>query len=209
MSKVLTILVIQKFTREIEDNTKLVHKSPHQIETMYIGWMQPLIGWVKLNCDSAWKGSGTLAGCEGLLRDPDGRWIKGYFMKIGMCDVFHAKMWGMCLGLDIPWRENTIHLIVESDSKILVDMITENCNFSGMTPTMVRHIRHLLSLSWTVKITHTWREGNRSADWLANFSISIDFLDFRILETPPSQLQSLLFDDISETCMPRSVRLIS
>jgi len=61
MSKVLTILVIQKFTREIEDNTKLVHKSPHQKETIYIGWVRPQIGWVKLNCDGAWKGSGTLA----------------------------------------------------------------------------------------------------------------------------------------------------
>jgi len=29
----------------------------------------------------------------------------------------------------------------------------------------------LLSLSWTVKITHIWHEGNRSAYWLANFRI--------------------------------------
>ena len=32
-------LLIQKFTREIEDNTELVHKSPHQKETVYIGWV--------------------------------------------------------------------------------------------------------------------------------------------------------------------------
>ncbi|RHN63570.1 putative ribonuclease H-like domain-containing protein [Medicago truncatula] len=118
-------------------------------------------------------------------------------------------MWGMYLGLDMAWRENTTHIIVESDSKILVDMITENCNFSGTTPTLVGRIRQLLSLSWIVKITHTWREGNRSADWLANFSISMDFLDFHILETPPSELQSLLVDDIIGACMPRNVRLIS
>jgi len=54
--------------------------------------MQPLIGWVKLNCDGAWKGSDTLAGCGGLFRDSDGRWIKNCFKKIGMCDVFHAEM---------------------------------------------------------------------------------------------------------------------
>ena len=114
----------------------------------------------------------------------------------------------MYLGLDMAWRENTTHLIVESNSKILVDMITENCNFSGTTPTLVRRIRQLLSLSQTVKITHTWREGNKSADWLANFSISMYSLDFHILENPPSELQSLLFDDISEACMPRNVCLI-
>jgi len=105
-----------------------------------------------------------------------------------MCDAFHAEIWGMYLGLDMAWRDTT-HLIVDNDSKILVDMITENCNFSG-----------------TVKITHTWREGNRSADWLTNFSISMDSLDFHILETPPTELQSLLFDDIfGLACLGTSV----
>jgi len=79
-------------------------------------------------------------------------------------------------------------------------MITENCNFNGTTPT--------LGLSCTLKVTHTWCEGNISAYWLANFSTSMDFLDFHILETPPSELQSLLFKDISGACMPRKVRLI-
>jgi len=111
--------------------------------------------------------------------------------------------------LDLAWRENTTHLIVESDSKVLVDMITENCNFGGTTPTLVKRIQQLLSLSWTVKITHTWREGNKSTDWLANFSISMDSLDFHILENPPSEFQSLLFDDFSGACMPRNVYLIS
>ena len=78
--------------------------------------MRPPISWVKLNCDGSWKGSSTLAGCGGLLRDSDGRWIKGYFKKIGMCDAYHVEMWGMYLGLDLAWRENTTHLIVENDS---------------------------------------------------------------------------------------------
>jgi len=130
-----------------------VHKSPHQNETIYIGCMRPPIGWIKLNCYGAWKGSDTLAGCGGLIRNSNGKWIKDYFTQIGMCDVFHAEMWGMCLGLDVTWRLNNTHLVVESDSNILIDMITENCNFSGTTPTLVRRIRKLLS--WTIKISHT------------------------------------------------------
>jgi hypothetical protein len=42
-----------------------------------------------------------------------------------MCDAFHAKLWGVYLGLRIP------QLIVESDSKILINMITDNCGFNG------------------------------------------------------------------------------
>jgi len=50
---------------------------------------------------------------------------------------------------------------------------------------------------------------NISVDWIVNFSISMDVLEFHNLETPPSELQSLLFDVIYEFCMPKNVHLIS
>jgi ribonuclease HI len=145
------------------------------------------------------EGAGTREGCGGLLRDSDGRRIKGYVRKIEICDAFNAEMWGMYIFLDMAWRANITHLIVDIDSKILVDMINDNCKFNKIVPTLVR--RKLFSLSWTVHINHTWRGGNRSVDWLANFSISSDSMDFYILETPPIELQRLLFDDISEICI--------
>ena len=43
----------------------------------------------------------------------------------------------------------------------------------------------------------------------SNFSISMDSLDFHVLENPPSELQSLLFDDFFEACMLKNVCLIS
>jgi ribonuclease HI len=63
---------------------------------------------------------GDTSGCGGLFRNSDGRWIKSYIKKIEACDVRHAKMWGMYLGLDLTWKEHISHLIVESDSKILI-----------------------------------------------------------------------------------------
>jgi len=60
-----------------------------------------------------------------------------------------------------------------------------------------------------VQIKHTWREVKRSADWLANFSISVNHLNLILLETPPNELQKLMFDDIFGACMPRNVQLIS
>ena len=54
-----------------------------------------------------------------------------------------------------------------------------------------------------MKINHTLREGNRSVDWLANFSISVNHLNLIILEIPPTELQKLMFDDIFGVCMPR------
>jgi hypothetical protein len=82
----------------------------------------------------------------------------------------------MYLGLDMAWKERIPQLIVESDSKILIDIVTNNYKFSGVVPTLVQRIRNLLALDWRVQFRHTWREDNRCADWLANFSLSLDSL---------------------------------
>lgn len=60
-----------------------------------------------------------------------------------------------------------------------------------------------------MQINHTFREGNRCADWLAAYSLTQDYLVSIVLEAPPRELQSILFEDISRVCMPRNVRLIS
>jgi len=48
-----------------------------------------------------------------------------------------------------------------------------------------------------VQFNHTWREGNRSADWFANFIFSLNSFDIHVMETPPGEVLSLLFYDIS------------
>jgi ribonuclease HI len=133
-------------------------------ETIYIGWKSPFEHWIKLNSDGACKGSGEYSGCGDLFRDSKGRWINGYIRKIGVYDALHAEMWGMYLRLEMAWREHISQLIVESDSKILIDIVTENCKFSGSVPMLVQHIRKLVSLDRRVQFRHTWREGNRCAD---------------------------------------------
>ena len=140
---------------------------------MYIGWKRPLDGWVKLNCDGACKGNGELVGCGGLLRQPDGTWIKGFSRKIGVRDALHAEMWGLYLGLDMAWGEGIPHLIVESDSKV-IDMVTNNCKINGTIPSLVQRIQEILRREWHTQVIHTWREGNRCADWLANFSLYLN-----------------------------------
>ncbi|MCI40413.1 non-LTR retroelement reverse transcriptase, partial [Trifolium medium] len=74
-----------------------------QLETIYIGWnwKHPQGEWIKLNCDVAYKESMDVAGCGGLFRDLNGRWLKGYPQKIGACDTLQAKMWGMYTGMQM------------------------------------------------------------------------------------------------------------
>jgi ribonuclease HI len=63
------------------------------------------------------------AGCSGLLSNSDGTWLKGYSQKLAICDVDHEEMQGMYLGLNLARREGIMYLHVESDYKVLIDMV--------------------------------------------------------------------------------------
>jgi ribonuclease HI len=178
-----------------------------QGDTIYIGWKRPQEGWVKLNCDGAYKDTLVLAGCGGLLPDADGRWLTGYSRKIGTCDALSAEMCRMYLGMQLAWRQGFHHLLMESDSKILVDMIMGNVKINGKRSTLVRRIQELMELNWQVQFNHTWREGNTSADWRTNFSFSLNSFQIHVMETSPSGISSLVFYDISGACMPRNIRV--
>jgi len=62
-------------------------------------------------------------------------------------------------------------------------------------------------MNWHGQINHTWSESNRVVDWLANFNLTLNAFNFNVMKTPPRELQNILFDDKSDTCMPRNVCL--
>jgi hypothetical protein len=78
-------------------------------------------------------------------------------------------------GLLIARSQSFLHLIVESDSKLLVDMVTNNCKINGATPVLILRIQDLINLPWHVQINHTLCEGNKCANWLASYSLTKDF----------------------------------
>ncbi|KAL4346109.1 hypothetical protein AHAS_Ahas11G0345500 [Arachis hypogaea] len=43
-----------------------------------VGWKPPPKGWLKLNVDGALVGNAGKAGCGGLLRDENGKWVAGF-----------------------------------------------------------------------------------------------------------------------------------
>jgi hypothetical protein len=53
----------------------------------------------------------------------------------------------------------------------LIDMVTGRCILNGATPILIRRIQEFISMDWQTQFQHKWREGNRSANWLANHSL--------------------------------------
>ena len=90
-------------------------------------------------------------------------------------------------------RQGYKNLIVESNNKLLIDMVTRSCKFNGNTPILVRPIQYLSKLQWHFVSKHTRHEGNVYADWLPSFSLYKSSNDIRILRIPPEELQNLFF----------------
>jgi len=44
----------------------------------------------------------------------------------------------------MAWREGISHLIVESDSKVLIDMVTNNRKINGTISSLVQRIQEIL-----------------------------------------------------------------
>ena len=48
-----------------------------------VRWSKPLLGWFKLNTDGASLGNPSKVGGGGLIKDSEGRWIRGFSRSIG------------------------------------------------------------------------------------------------------------------------------
>ena len=84
------------------------------------------------------------------------------------------------------------------------------CQNFIMNPILIAHpssqsvlkVKHLLRKSWSVRIVHSMREGNRAIDFCANLGHSLDegFLEF---EYPSQGLQKIIQEDSYGEGFPR------
>lgn len=64
-----------------------------------------------------------LEGERGLIRDSEGRWIKGYLSCLGITDSLLAERWALRDGLILARDLDIQNLIVELDAKVAIDLI--------------------------------------------------------------------------------------
>jgi len=85
---------------------------------------------------------------------------------------------------------------MESDFKVLVDIVKGNFKFIEATPVLIRRICDLINIHLQVQINRTWQDNNKSADLLVAFSLTQDSFSSIILEALSRELKRILFEDI-------------
>ncbi|KAK8630332.1 hypothetical protein V6N13_079130 [Hibiscus sabdariffa] len=153
-------------------------------------WVSPPMDWVKLNVDGARDHGTDFAACGGLIRDHDGRWVRGFARSVGICSPIEFELWAVHEGLVQAWVLGLKRVVVEVDSTLVLRLLSQrSCRESSMT--IVQHIFSLLSRDWSIKFVHAYRESNAVADSLAK-SVALGLLEFRIFVDPSHFIFALL-----------------
>ncbi|XP_050216415.1 uncharacterized protein LOC126667478 [Mercurialis annua] len=172
-----------------------------------IGWDPPPPNWLKLNSDGAVRGPTNRAASGGVARNSSGEWMFGYSRLIGRCSVLQAELWGALDGLNLAWSRGHKQVILEMDSKLAVDAITNEDLTINANTNLLWAIRDLLKRNWHIQVCHIYREGNRCADRLANIGFSHP-LGLALHENQVDDVSSILVDDIAGVSLPRMHRNI-
>ncbi|PON59597.1 TB2/DP1/HVA22-related protein [Parasponia andersonii] len=137
---------------------------------IFCTWRKPKFGWTKLNTDGSIDRKG--AGFGGLFRDYKGRPLCAFVSKAPTDDVFSVELWAIWRGLILALGLGIKVIWVESDSMSAVNTINRRQSCSQKSINCLNHIWELLRKFDKYMITHSWRETNTAADYLAKTNLS-------------------------------------
>nr|AIK35195.1 LINE-type retrotransposon LIb DNA [Ipomoea batatas] len=172
----------------------LPHAGPLRARQLWIPWSPPQPGFVKMNSDGAMKANSGMASAGGLLRDHMGNWIVGFSTNIGHTNSFLAELWGFREGLVIAKNRGYNHIIAETDSEAVVQVLINDRAVGPFDFTLLADCKSLIHQFQECRIMHTFREGNQCADHLANIGQSITS-GTTWWDHPPAELTELLNRD--------------
>ncbi|MCH81618.1 ribonuclease H protein [Trifolium medium] len=121
----------------------------------------------RLNTDGASRRDVT-AGCGGLFRNGEGKWLGGFSRNLGRSNACIAELCGGFYGLRLARDRGFSKVELHVDSSVIVHKLHSNKDESVVGWRLIQEIRRLLSLEWEINVYHSYREANLCVDALAN-----------------------------------------
>ena len=159
-----------------------------------VRWSKPGGGWLKLNTDGSFGGEGVTFGCGGLLRDSNGRWIRGFAKAMVVSSSLAAEMWALREGLILCLDVQTQAVEIELDATAAISFLSGNSNTNGDLFGLVDDCKDLLKQLPQVRMLHCYREANACADTLARLGAVSDGGDSYFVTPPHNVIPFLNFD---------------
>ncbi|CAN0908809.1 Putative ribonuclease H protein At1g65750, partial [Linum grandiflorum] len=130
-------------------------------------WSSPSPEWFAINSDGSVIPETGKTAAGGLFRDSDGRCLAAYSMNLEVCSITRAELRAAMTGLQIPWEGGYRRVRVQLDSCAAIQLLLGDGEFTHQHSSEVASFREILDRDWLIKVEHIYREGNRSADYLA------------------------------------------
>lgn len=174
-----------------------------------VTWHLPKLDQLALDVDGSSYGNPGRAGYGGVIRDHQGKWILGFSGHVEYADSLHVELLAIFIGLSVAWDViEAKNLTCRSDCMQALSLIQDPTPRPLIYSGIIDDIKELLSRDWLVSLTHTYREGNQCADYMAKFGAN--FMDCtKTFSEPPSCLHSLLKSDATGIQYTRPVRVFS
>lgn len=191
------------FSRNLPDPQ---HRVNRRTEVL-VSWKYPPLGWVRLNTDGASKGNPGRAGAGGIIRGHRGELFEVFAVNCGICSCTKAELMCFLRGLCVAWNGGHRQVIVSVDSEVVVNLLGGDVPANSPYIHLIRKCHALIhSRDWAVKVEHCYRKANKAADWLANFGVEMEE-KFKVIEAVPSDLRTVLLEDLGGVSWPRMVPL--
>ncbi|PRQ29678.1 putative ribonuclease H-like domain-containing protein [Rosa chinensis] len=164
------------------------------------------MNWIKLNVDGARNHAGMIS-AGGVVRDHSGSWLCGFFANSGCGTVLQAEFWGLLLGLKMSIDAHYQHVLVESDSEVLVKLMNDGVDALHPLKSVINSCQALQRQFQRCEIKHIYREVNKVADVLSKIGLDSE-IGMHFMMQPPPQVITILLDDSCETPCFRSIPCI-
>ncbi|XP_057779759.1 uncharacterized protein LOC130998351 [Salvia miltiorrhiza] len=135
-----------------------------------VHWWLPASPWIKVNTDGSAMGAPGNIAAGGVFRD-NFNWVRGcYHYKGGVGFSFEAELLAVIKAILIAHDRGWLHLWVESDSMYIVHLLGERS--TAVPWRFIALWRKVLCLlpEFKLQISHIYREENKVADIMANYS---------------------------------------
>lgn len=126
----------------------------------------PPMGYIKINFDGSVKRGEATTGY--IIRDFRGRMIKAGTTKLGEGSVLLAKAIALRNGVKATFEMGFRRLYIEGDSTCVIQALRGEFVSPWSIDHLICDTGIFLSICGVVNVCHTYREGNRAADWIAN-----------------------------------------
>lgn len=127
-------------------------------------------GWIKVNTYGASKGNPGRSSIGFVLRDEEGDVMYARGKEIHETTNNEAEAWAILEGLSYCVHQQYTQVLIQTDSKLLKNVL-DGLWIAPWNVTEIVEEINVLRHRCTVTFTHILREGNRLADYLANYAL--------------------------------------